>query len=89
MVFSDLVIIHSSMEQSTINSCTTGAIRSVLHRNRKIKQDFEITKIKRIGSMERADFALLRVQGEFVVSIETKTRELPEFIESCYVETVL
>ena len=39
--------------------------------------------------MERADFALLRVQGEFVVSIETKTRELPEFIESCYVETVL
>lgn len=79
MVFSGLVIIRPSMEQSTMDSCITGAIRSVLQGNR-VKQNSEITKIKRIDSVKRADFALLRIQGKFAVSMKAKTPAMERFV---------
>lgn len=79
MVSSDLVIIRPSMEQSTIDSCTT-LVHSccVLHRN-GAEQNLEIAKIERMDSVERAHFALLRIQGEFAVSIKTKTPVMERF----------
>lgn len=90
MVFSDLVIIRRNMEQSTINCCTTGAIRSVLQRNR-VKQNLEITKIIENRFCETRRFRIITYTRGIRCFDENENtsdgkirviRGLPEFIKS-------